>query len=335
MNAGGIGFGCKGTRAGSAMLPRRSHTSVVLPPVRSDCLAETMEVGDMLGKAVRDLLRNPVGVTAAVVSDPLEAWIAFQERLAEHRDGGAPPGLYHADPNWERRLHELLNVSSPCTATAEFWMLWDLVKEELEAKGIRVGPMSYKGWNDGDLGLLRSIWCLIKHRRPTKVVETGVGHGVTTRFILEALKSNGGGHLWSIDYPPLDTTWHTQIGIAVGDRFADQWTYIRGSSRRRLPTLLSSTGPIGLFVHDSLHSANNVRFELGEAWSALTSDGAIVVDDIDCNRGFQLFMQSFDGYQHLVCESEPVHPDPRRFNKKGQFGIIVKAAAAQDKVGNA
>jgi hypothetical protein len=288
----------------------------------------------MLGKAVRGLLRDPVGIAAAVVADPLETWIAFQERLAEYRDGGAPAGLYHADPDWERRLHELLNVSSPCAATAEFWALWELVKAELEAKGIRVGPMSYKGWNDGDLGLLRSIWCLIKHRRPTKVVETGVGHGVTSRFILEALKSNGGGHLWSIDYPPLDATWHAQIGIAVGSRFADQWTYIKGSSRRRLPDLLSSMRTVGLFVHDSLHSANNVRFELGEAWSALEPDGAIVVDAIDCNRGFQLFTQDFAGYQHLVCEAEPVHPDPRRFNQKGQFGIIVKVAA-RDEAGRA
>jgi len=36
----------------------------------------------------------------------------------------------------------------------------------------------------------------------------------------------------------------------------------------------------------------------------------------------------------LVCESEPAHPFPP-FNKKGQFGIIVKAAAHQDKVGSA
>jgi hypothetical protein len=26
----------------------------------------------------------------------------------------------------------------------------------------------------------------------------------------------------------------------------------------------------------------------------------------------------------LVCEAEPLHPDLRRFNKKGLFGIILK-----------
>jgi len=26
----------------------------------------------------------------------------------------------------------------------------------------------------------------------------------------------------------------------------------------------------------------------------------------------------------MICEAEPIHPDLRRFNKKGQFGIILK-----------
>jgi hypothetical protein len=152
---------------------------------------------------------------------------------------------------------------------------------------------------------------------------------VTSRIILEALHTNGGGHLWSIDYPPLDPTWHPQIGIAVGNRFSDQWTYIKGSSRRRLPGLLSSIGPIDLFVHDSLHSTNNVRFELERAWSALDSKGAVVVDDIDSNRGFQLFTHDFRGHHDLICEAEPLQPDPRRFNQKGLFGIIIKTPAGQ------
>jgi hypothetical protein len=281
----------------------------------------------MFVRVIGTLLRNPIGVAAAIAADPVEAWIAFRERLAEYRYRGAPAALYDADPCWERRLHEFLNVPSSCGATAEFWAVWTKVKAELEAKGIDVGPMSYKGWNDGDLGLLRSIWCLIKHQRPGKVVETGVAHGVTSRFILEALRSNGrGGHLWSIDYQPLDSKWHAQIGIAVSDELRDHWTYIKGSSRRRLPRLLSSTGAIDLFVHDSLHSTSNVYFELERAWLAMGSTGAIVVDDIDCNRGFQLFLQNFSGYQQLICEAEPVRPDPRRFNQKGQFGIIIKAS---------
>jgi hypothetical protein len=122
--------------------------------------------------------------------------------------------------------------------------------------------VSFQWWNDGDAGFVRTIWCLVRHLRPRKIVETGVAHGVTSRFILEALKRNGDGHLWSIDLPPLERQWREQVGVAVGDRFPDRWSYIRGSSRRHLPNLLSQLGEIDLFIHDSLHSERNVRFEI-------------------------------------------------------------------------
>jgi hypothetical protein len=196
--------------------------------------------------------------------------------------------------------------------------------QELEAKGIRVGPESFKRWNDGDAALVRAIWCLTRHLRPINVIETGVAHGVTSRFILEALERNGSGHLWSIDRPPMQREWHEQIGVAVGDRSRHRWSYIRGSSRRRLPAVISRLGEIDIFVHDSAHSERNVRFEMDRAWAALRPGGAMVVDDIDANRGFHTFTQSFSGYHSMICEAEPLRPDFRRFNNKGLFGIILK-----------
>ena len=188
--------------------------------------------------------------------------------------------------------------------------------------------LAQKAFN-GDAGLVRAIWCLTRHLKPKKVVETGVAHGVTSRFILEALRRNGEGHLWSIDLPPLERNWREQVGAAVGDRHADQWTYIRGSSRRRLPELLSRLGQIDLFIHDSLHTERNVRFELDRAWAALRTGGVLVVDDIDANWGFRSFTQTFSGHKSLICEAEPVRPDLRRFNERGQFGIILKQTPSQ------
>jgi hypothetical protein len=201
---------------------------------------------------------------------------------------------------------------------------------ELEAKGIRAGPESFQWWNDGDAALVRAIWCLIRHLKPRKVVETGVAHGVTSRFILEALKRNGDGHLWSIDLPPLERSWHEQIGAAVGAGHSDRWTYIRGSSRRRLSGLLHQLGAIDLFIHDSLHSERNVRFELERAWPFLGEKGAIVVDDIDANWGFRSFTEIFASQISLIGVAEPLRPDTRRFNKKGLFGIILKTPAFVD-----
>src|SRR5206468_1348430 len=156
----------------------------------------------------------------------------------------------------------------------------------LGAQRVRGGPASYLGWNDGDPALIEAIWCMIRHLAAERVVETGVGHGLTSRFVLEALGRNGGGHLWSIDLPPpRNPEVHHEIGAAVGSGFAGRWSYIRGSSRRRLPELLAGIAPIDLFIHDSLHSAYNTAFEMSRAWAALRPGGAIVVDDIDLSWG--------------------------------------------------
>lgn len=135
----------------------------------------------------------------------------------------------------------------------------------------------------GRSGVWLAIWVRRRSSRPASRI------GVTSRCILEALNRNGDGHLWSIDLPPVDRFWRQQVGAAVGDRYADRWTYIAGSSRRRLPELLSELGQIDLFVHDSLHSERNVRFELDRAWAAMAPKGAMVADDVDANWGFRSF----------------------------------------------
>jgi hypothetical protein len=177
----------------------------------------------------------------------------LQERYVFQRERRVPPNLYQSEDGWERRMHEMLSIRWPCPTTSEFTALWPEVIGELEAKGIRVGPETLHGNNDGDAGLARAIWCLTRHLRPRNVVETGVLHGVTSRFILEALERNGVGHLWSIDLPPLEHVFQEVIGIAVSGRFRERWSYLRRSSKRRLPGILSELGQIDIFIHDSLH----------------------------------------------------------------------------------
>jgi hypothetical protein len=279
----------------------------------------------MLGIPLRYLTRHPMAAVSDLAADPVQTWMTIRDVCVAKLEQRGSQCHYEADENWAQRLHEFLGVPGRCAVTSEFWSLWPQVIAEMEAKGIQAGPESFGPWNDGDAGLVRAIWCLTRHLRPGKVVETGVAHGVTSRFVLEALERNGDGHLWSIDLPPIDRNWQKQIGVAVGDRFEDRWSYMKGSSRRHLPELLSRLGQIDLFIHDSLHSKRNVRFELDRAWLALRPGGAIVVDDIDANWGFRSFTQTLPGHQFMICEAEPLHPDPRRFNKKGLFGIILKA----------
>jgi hypothetical protein len=269
-------------------------------------------------------VKYPGRVFGALASDPVGLWDAVHDGLDQRRQAHRPAPHYQVTADWERQLHELLGVAWPCQAISEFRSLWMNVVGAVEATGIEVGPQSFNGFNDGDAGLVRAIWCLIRHLKPAHVVETGVARGFTSRFIIEALESNRAGHLSSIDKPPMNPLLQQQIGIAVGDRYPGRWTLIKGTSKRHLPKLLSRLGLIDIFIHDSLHTEPNVRFELDRAWAALRPGGALVVDDVDTNCGFQSFAQAHADCPSLVCEAEPIRPDPRRFNNKGLFGIILK-----------
>ena len=273
-------------------------------------------------------LANSRRVLSAILADPAESWTRVKARLAERSERARGPCHYRLDSDWEERLHALLEAPWACKAGDEFWSLWSTVTDRMAAKGLRVGPASYGVWNDGDPEFVRAVWCAARHLRPMRVVETGVARGLTTRFILEALERNGAGHLWSIDLPPpLEPELHGEIASAVEGRFADRWSYIRGSSRRRLPGLLRELGRIDLFVHDSSHSGYNTRFELSQAWPALRLGGVLVVDDIDFSWAFHEFQQDLGDRRAMVCQARPLQPDLRRFDHRGLFGIAVKSPA--------
>jgi hypothetical protein len=272
------------------------------------------------------LRRHPLKVFSQVAQDPLDAFFAFQGEFLS-RFESKHPAQYSINPNWEADLGSLLGIPKSFGET-EFQPLWRDVVESLRARGVKVGPFSFHSWNDGDAGFVRAIWTLIRHTRPNIIVETGVAHGMTSRFILEALERNGAGNLWSIDLPPVNPETRQEIGIAVDTAaLRRRWSYIAGTSRRRLPVLLSQLRRVDLFIHDSMHSARNVAFEMDLAWRYLSPGGVIVVDDIDINPSFKAFAENHPEHPSFVCPAEPISPDIRRFNQKGLFGIIVKSAA--------
>jgi len=276
----------------------------------------------VLGSVLRYATRYPSRVAHALTTDPLGIWETVRDRLVQAEEYSRGPCRYEPASNWEEKLHRELAVPWPCPSIPSFAKLWPQVVEGVRAAGIKVGPESFNGFNDGDAAFVRAVWCLIVHLKPCDVVETGVAHGFTSRFALEALAHNDRGHLSSIDRSPLDPTMRRRVGIAVSDR--SRWTFVEGSSRRRLPALVARLGEIGLFVHDSLHTEQNLRFELDCAWSHLRPGGALVIDDLDTNWGFRSFVRDHPGHRTFVCEAEPVRPDLRRFNDKGLFGIILK-----------
>ena len=253
-------------------------------------------------------------VAASFLRSPAEGLDQVRNRIALLRGTtdaarATPP----VDPDWERAFHRALGAPWPCPESEAFDALWSTVQADVSDPGV---PSELN--LDADPTLARAAWCAVRHLRPERVVETGVSRGITSRFILEGLERNDQGHLWSIDLPPIGEPWASQVGIAVPAELKHRWTYLRGASRRLLPPLCAHLGELDVFVHDSLHTTENVRFELTTAAQSLRAGGVLLVDDVDDNHGFDGVRTELGGYDSIVAAQS---------EKGGAIGIAVKERA--------
>jgi hypothetical protein len=263
--------------------------------------------------AMRAFAARPVTVTRALPGE-----LRQRHGSVKYADG-------ELDRAWLEHLHGLLGAPWPCPAQSRLRELLADIDTRLTEHGLGTGRRTYGWYSDAEISLCSAVWCVAVHTRPEVVIETGVAHGVTSRVILEALRQADRGHLWSIDLPhPLEQDLHAQTGVAVTDECRPRWTYLEGSSRDRLPPLVKEVGHLELFVHDSLHTARNTRFEMEQAAVSMAPGGVMLVDDIKSHTGFATFARRHPEYQTLVCESE---------DKIGVFGIAIKAGRGPAAVG--
>jgi hypothetical protein len=137
------------------------------------------------------------------------------------------------DEAWNEHLHGLLGAVWPCPQGQHFDQLMADIVAQLEARGLGSGRYTYGYYSDAESSLCRAVWCTALHTRPKVVIETGVAHGVTSRVVLEALRQNELGHLWSVDLPfPFDHRLHVETEAAVTDACRSLWSYLEGTSRQ-------------------------------------------------------------------------------------------------------
>jgi hypothetical protein len=211
--------------------------------------------------------------------DPTELLDRVRGQLDLRRDRFRPTPALAPVLDSATALHNMLGADPNCARCLGFPGLWNAVASMLSGEA-HVAGTGY----DGGRALAQAAYIAVRHLAPAVVIETGVARGVTSRVVLEALKLNGDGHLFSIDLPPLAVGWHTSSAIAVTRDLQPRWSYLRGTSRRLLPDLVRRLGAVPLFIHDSLHTYRNVTRELETVWPALT--GLMLCDDVDDNRAF-------------------------------------------------
>lgn len=160
--------------------------------------------------------------------------------------------------------------------------------------------------------LARCCYLVCRLTKPGVVVETGVAYGVSSAFILAALRENGGGALHSVDLRPLRPGASFFQGIAVPEEDKTRWTLHPGASHRLLPPLLEHLGGVDFFLHDSLHTRRNMSFEFALALRYLNPQGVLLADDVERNAAFSRLMRDTPGLARVVCdrETEPLHGNP-------------------------
>lgn len=155
--------------------------------------------------------------------------------------------------------------------------------------------------HDGDFTFARTCYVLCRLVRPLHVVETGVGNGVSSAFLLQALAEDGEGSLASIDLPPYSVA-ESMVGRFVPDELRSRWTVRFGASKELLAPLLDELGAVGMFVHDSRHTYRNVARELRAVSKRLVRPAAVVVDDAERHSAFFDFVETGEGSVSGVLE---------------------------------
>lgn len=148
------------------------------------------------------------------------------------------------------------------------------------------------------------LYFLVRKLRPKVVVETGVAAGESTGYILQALKDNSFGKLYSIDLP---FQWYIYgnhklhlDSLPVGKKSAylvpsnlkSNWELILGNTYDKLPALLKELGEINIFIHDSEHSDQTMTFEYETCWPYIKKNGLLVSDDISYTKAFSKFSKA-------------------------------------------
>lgn len=150
------------------------------------------------------------------------------------------------------------------------------------------------------------LYVICRVLRPEFVIETGVGPGVSTAYMLKALEDNSLGHLYSIDMPGREQELRRsdknytgvisepvaslqQSGWLVPESMRHRWTLRLGLSHDVLPRLLQELDEADVFLHDSEHSYENMLFEYKCVWPYLRAGGGLISHDINWNSAFTDF----------------------------------------------
>lgn len=142
----------------------------------------------------------------------------------------------------------------------------------------KVATLQFELGGGGDYRLL---YFLTRLRRPQVVVETGVAAGYSSSAILSALEANGGGLLYSSDFPYFRLKDPERyIGFLVDEDLKKRWQLRIEGDEKNLPAICAEAGEIDLFHYDSDKYYAGRTFAMHIVEPRLAPDAIVIVDDI-------------------------------------------------------
>lgn len=230
--------------------------------------------------------------------------------LVDHLTAKRPSYAAKDWPSAQAELNHLYPKAAGFLLEPELDQVQALIRDNSQG---RSGAQSQSRSFNSDPTLARCLYVLCRALTPTVVVETGVANGMSSAFILQALRVNRHGTLHSIDLP-LPGKNPGMIGVLIPNELRSRWHLHLGSSRRALPHIVRGH-IVDIFVHDSLHTYRNMRREFDVAWPRIRPGGVLVSDDVDGNPAFDELRLRGPRYWQVIRQERK--PD-------ALFGIAVK-----------
>jgi predicted O-methyltransferase YrrM len=140
------------------------------------------------------------------------------------------------------------------------------------------------------------LYLLVRAARPNRVVETGVGPGYSSSWILAALEANGSGELVSVG-PGSPNGRASGVGLVSVGAFVppalrSRWTLVLGNAEDRLREVFDPGRGTDLAFLDNAHDVDRSRFELHHAWSSLTPGGILLAHHTESNPAWGDFCRA-------------------------------------------
>lgn len=213
-----------------------------------------------------------------LITRPAWAKWVMQSYLGNRTDLREHAGRWSEYKRYEATLEQALQKCCGCTRR----QVHDLSMESAKIKANVVEPESstIPASFDASELLGQFCYCVVRMLEPSIVVETGIGRGLSSLYILEALQRNAKGHLYSIELPSLRRRSEESVGILVPQRLRSRWSLLWGPGIIEMRKLRRRIENIDMFLHDSDHSYRNQIAEYRIALAWLAKGGMLVSDDV-------------------------------------------------------